>query len=107
MRLQDLEAHIGPLSTVRSVCLGCSSPLPAAEAPDRLTAADASQVQVPEPEPVVLVISGPSGVGKDAVLRRLQELRPDLYFVVTATTRCFQGAAAAAAPALRKFALED
>ena len=40
-----------------------------------------------EPEPVVLVISGPSGVGKDAVLRRLQELRPDLFFVVTATTR--------------------
>ena len=44
-------------------------------------------LQVPDPEPVVLVISGPSGVGKDAVLRRLQELRPDLFFVVTATTR--------------------
>lgn len=34
-----------------------------------------------------MVISGPSGVGKDAVIRRLQEIRPDLHFVVTATSR--------------------
>ncbi len=45
--------------------------------------------------PQVIVISGPSGVGKDAVLRELQQQRPDLYFVVTATSRC------AAAPAGR------
>lgn len=37
--------------------------------------------------PKVLVVSGPSGVGKDAVIRRLQERRPDLHFVVTATSR--------------------
>jgi hypothetical protein len=43
--------------------------------------------QVPPPQPCVVVISGPSGVGKDAVIKRLQELRPDLYFVVTATSR--------------------
>ena len=42
---------------------------------------------LPPPAPVVLVVSGPSGVGKDAVIRRLQEKRPDLYFVVTATSR--------------------
>jgi len=34
---------------------------------------------------VVTVISGPSGVGKDAAIRALQETRPDIHFVVTAT----------------------
>ncbi|HEX6384277.1 MAG TPA: guanylate kinase [Anaerolineae bacterium] len=34
------------------------------------------------------MISGPSGVGKDTIARRLIETRPDsFYFVVTATTR--------------------
>ena len=42
---------------------------------------------VPAAPPVVVVISGPSGVGKDAVLRRLLELRPELSMVVTATDR--------------------
>lgn len=41
----------------------------------------------PPPAAVVVVISGPSGVGKDAVIKKLQEVRPDLYFVVTATSR--------------------
>ncbi|KAG2494054.1 hypothetical protein HYH03_007698 [Edaphochlamys debaryana] len=41
----------------------------------------------PHAKPVVIVISGPSGVGKDAVLTRLKEQREDLYFVVTATSR--------------------
>ena len=41
-----------------------------------------------ESDPIVLVISGPSGVGKDAVLKALRGARPDLYFVVTATSRC-------------------
>uniref|UniRef100_A0A383W3Y2 Guanylate kinase-like domain-containing protein n=1 Tax=Tetradesmus obliquus TaxID=3088 RepID=A0A383W3Y2_TETOB len=45
---------------------------------------------VPPPQPRVVVISGPSGVGKDAVIKRLQELRPDLYFVVTATSRAMR-----------------
>ena len=34
-----------------------------------------------------MIISGPSGVGKDSVVRRLCELDPTLYFVVTATDR--------------------
>ncbi|CAI5516222.1 unnamed protein product [Closterium sp. NIES-64] len=42
---------------------------------------------VPPPQPLVVVISGPSGVGKDAVIKCLQETRPDIHFVVTATSR--------------------
>lgn len=38
--------------------------------------------------PLLIVISGPSGVGKDTIARRLIKRRPDsFYFVVTATTR--------------------
>jgi guanylate kinase len=44
-------------------------------------------LQAPPAKPIVIVISGPSGVGKDAVLTRLKEQREDLYFVVTATSR--------------------
>lgn len=42
---------------------------------------------VPPPKPSVIVISGPSGVGKDAVVARLKAERPNLHFVVTATSR--------------------
>ncbi|KAK9812290.1 hypothetical protein WJX73_010099 [Symbiochloris irregularis] len=42
---------------------------------------------VPAAPPVVVVISGPSGVGKDAVVHALKQARPDLHFVVTATSR--------------------
>ncbi|KAL6757871.1 P-loop containing nucleoside triphosphate hydrolase protein [Haematococcus lacustris] len=45
------------------------------------------QPMVPPLKPVVIIISGPSGVGKDSVVARLKELRDDLYFVVTATSR--------------------
>jgi guanylate kinase len=38
--------------------------------------------------PILVIISGPSGVGKDTIARRLIERRPEeFYFVVTATTR--------------------
>lgn len=36
---------------------------------------------------IVFVLSGPSGVGKDSVLEKLQILEPDLHYCVTATTR--------------------
>lgn len=35
----------------------------------------------------LLVLSGPSGVGKSSVVTRLREERPDLHFSVSATTR--------------------
>jgi len=37
--------------------------------------------------PLLIVISGPSGVGKDAVLRRMKERGLPFHFVVTATSR--------------------
>jgi guanylate kinase len=38
-------------------------------------------------QPLMLVISGPSGVGKDALLARLRQLDEPFHFVVTATSR--------------------
>ncbi|MDM8526803.1 guanylate kinase [Anaerolineales bacterium HSG24] len=37
--------------------------------------------------PLLVVISGPSGVGKDITLSRLKELGQSFHFVITATTR--------------------
>ncbi len=39
------------------------------------------------PEPLLIVISGPSGVGKDTVIQRMIERNLPFHFVVTATTR--------------------
>ncbi|MEX0787993.1 MAG: hypothetical protein WD040_04260, partial [Anaerolineales bacterium] len=38
-------------------------------------------------QPFLIVLSGPSGAGKDAVLRRMKERGLPFHFVVTATTR--------------------
>jgi guanylate kinase len=38
-------------------------------------------------QPLLIVISGASGVGKDTVIQRMQERRLPFHFVVTATTR--------------------
>ena len=38
-------------------------------------------------QPLLIVFSGPSGAGKDAVLSRMKELGRPFYYVVTATTR--------------------
>ena len=40
-----------------------------------------------KPNPLLIVISGPSGVGKDSVVQRMQERGFPFHFVVTATTR--------------------
>lgn len=39
------------------------------------------------PEPLLVVISGPSGVGKDSVLQGLRKHQLPFHFVITATTR--------------------
>ena len=46
--------------------------------------------RIPEassPPPLLVVLSGPSGVGKDAVLHELRKLERPWHFAVTATTR--------------------
>jgi len=42
---------------------------------------------LPNTEPLLIVISGPSGVGKDTVIQRMKERNLPFHFVVTATTR--------------------
>ena len=47
-------------------------------------------LSIPEanpPPPLLVVLSGPSGVGKDAALAKLKQLDRPWYFAVTATTR--------------------
>jgi guanylate kinase len=40
-----------------------------------------------KPQPLMIVLSGPSGVGKDAVLKELQKRKLPLHFVVTVNSR--------------------
>lgn len=42
---------------------------------------------LPETHPLLVVIAGPSGAGKDSVLRAIQERGLPMHFVVTATNR--------------------
>jgi guanylate kinase len=46
-----------------------------------------SEFNVHHPQPLLIVISGPSGAGKDTVMQRMQERGLPFHFVVTATTR--------------------
>ncbi len=48
---------------------------------------DPNAFDVHHPEPLLIVISGPSGVGKDTVIQRMKERHLPFHFVVTATTR--------------------
>lgn len=40
-----------------------------------------------EPQPRLVVLAGPSGVGKGTVVKRLKALHPEVYVSVSATTR--------------------
>jgi guanylate kinase len=40
-----------------------------------------------EPQPLLIVISGPAGVGKDSLIQRMKERDHPFHFVVTATDR--------------------
>src|SRR5512138_292494 len=46
-----------------------------------------SDFDLHHPQPLLIVISGPSGVGKDTVMQRMKERGLPFHFVVTATTR--------------------
>jgi len=48
---------------------------------------DTDTFQLPEPQPLLIVISGPSGVGKDSVIKRMKKRQMPFHFMVTATTR--------------------
>ncbi|GIV76067.1 guanylate kinase [Litorilinea aerophila] len=48
---------------------------------------DALYESLNRPRPVLVVLSGPSGVGKDATLNLMKQYYPSFHFVVTATTR--------------------
>jgi len=44
-------------------------------------------LNIKEKQPILLILSGPSGVGKDAVLSRMRELKEPYHYTVTSTTR--------------------
>ena len=44
-------------------------------------------MQPGDPSPLLIVLSGPSGAGKDAILTRMQELGHQMHYTITATTR--------------------
>ena len=46
-----------------------------------------SEFDLYKPSPLLIVISGPSGAGKDTVMQRMNERGLPFHFVVTATTR--------------------
>jgi guanylate kinase len=50
-----------------------------------------SEFNLHNPQPLLIVISGPSGVGKDCVVRALKGRGLPFHFVITATTRSRRG----------------
>ena len=42
------------------------------------------------PQPLLVVLSGPSGVGKDSILMRMRDIGFPFHFVVTATSRAMR-----------------
>ena len=46
-----------------------------------------SPLEIAPAPPLLVVVSGPSGVGKDATLKRMQARNTPFHFLVTTTTR--------------------
>ncbi len=46
-----------------------------------------SEFTIHTPSPLLIILSGPSGAGKDTVMQRMKERGLPFHFVVTATTR--------------------
>jgi guanylate kinase len=53
----------------------------------RMTPTTDTDYNIHHPQPLLIVISGPSGAGKDTVMQRMKERGLPFHFVVTATTR--------------------
>ena len=47
-------------------------------------------MSIAEPHSLLVVVSGPSGVGKDAMLAIVREQRPEVFWAITATTRAMR-----------------
>ena len=58
-----------------------------ASSQSNVIASEAKQPRSEGSQPLLIVLSGPSGVGKDAVLARMRNLVRPFHYVVTATTR--------------------
>ena len=44
-------------------------------------------IELPKASPLIFVVSGPSGVGKDSVVDQLKPRRPEIHYTITVTTR--------------------
>ncbi|KAL5553826.1 hypothetical protein UlMin_041227 [Ulmus minor] len=74
-----------------------SIPVPTVENPDQLELIRTLEASIGSgfsfeplwhnPNPLIIVTSEPSGVGKDAVINKLRETHEGLHFIVTATSR--------------------
>lgn len=86
--LADCERMNRQNDAEAGIKLGASSGgiLPTPE-PNETYMTDPTAFNVYHPEPLLIVVSGPSGVGKDTVLQRMKERQLPFHFVVTATTR--------------------